>query len=292
MSGRIFSRRTAFVAAWTRRCPRRELGAVGQGDRHQVVIRPVGIDQGDLEMIVLERDDHRTRVKPENLGEIRALNTPCFPRRGGLLREVGDEVSGPIDLDLGNQLLAQLRDPLDQIVPSLDGVERTGIHSPILVHHEIGIGRHGQRIVFGDLDVGLHGSEVLPRDQGLEDDVGRGDVLDQAATAVEEVHAGRGHDALVEVGAAAVVPEIIEADVERGDPEHLGPCELGFGHPHAGLRGRHDQRAGIAEPQRGREVDRKAKVGRLQRSGLELESLVQSGRRAWLAGQRQGTGTT
>ena len=126
------------------RCPRRELGAVGQGDRHQVIVRPVGIDQGDLEVIVLERDDHRTRVKPENLGEIRALDAPCFPRRGGLLLEVGDEVPGPIDLDLGDQLLAQLRDSLDQIVPSLDGVERAGIHSPKLVHLEIDIGCHGQ----------------------------------------------------------------------------------------------------------------------------------------------------
>ena len=94
----------------------------------------------------------------------------------------------------------------------------------------------------------MRGSEVLPRDQGLEEDIGRGDVLDQAAATVEKVHAGRGHDALVEVGAAAVVPEIIEADVERGDPENLGPCELGFGHPHAGLRGGHDQRPGIAKP--------------------------------------------
>ncbi len=124
------------------RCPRGELGAVGQGDRHQVVVRPVGIDQGDLEVIVLERDDHRTRVEPEDLGEIRTLDAPCFPRRGGLLLEVGDEVPGPIDLDLGDQLLAQLRDPLDQIVPSLDGVERAGIHSPILVHLEIDIGGH------------------------------------------------------------------------------------------------------------------------------------------------------
>ena len=176
------------------------------------------------------------------------LNTPCFARRRGLLLEVGDEVPGPIDLDLGNQLLAQLRDPLDQIVPSLDGVERTGIHSPELVHLEIGIGCHGQRVVLGGLDVGLHGVEVLPRDQGLEEDICRGDVLDQAAAAVEKVHAGRGHDALVEVRAAAIVPEIIEADVEGRDPENLGPRELGFGHPHAGLRGRHDQRPGIAEP--------------------------------------------
>ena len=36
-----------------------ELGAVGQGDHMQVGERSGGVDQGDLEVIVLERDDHR-----------------------------------------------------------------------------------------------------------------------------------------------------------------------------------------------------------------------------------------
>ena len=125
---------------------------------------------------MLERDDHRARVKPEDLREVGAVHAPRLARGGGLLLEVGDEVPGPIDLDPGDQLLAQLRDPLDQVVPPLDGVEGAGIHSPILVHLEIGIGGHGQRVVLGGLDVGLPGIEDLPRDQGLEDDIGRGDV--------------------------------------------------------------------------------------------------------------------
>ena len=99
----------------------------------------------------------------------------------------------------------------------------------------------------------------------------RATISDQAAAAVEEVDARRGHDALVEVRAAAVVPDVVEADVERGNPEDLGPRELGLGDPDAGLRGGDDQRPGVGEPQRGGEVDREAKVGRLQRRGLQLQ---------------------
>ena len=54
------------------------------------------------------------------------------------------------------------------------------------------------------------------------------------STAVEEIHARGGHDALVEVRAAAVMAKIVEAYVERGDPEELGPCEFRLGHPDAG----------------------------------------------------------
>ena len=50
-----------------------------------------------------------------------------------------------------------------------------------------------------------------------------GIVPPHAGTAVEEVHARRGHDALVEVRAAAIMAKIVEAHVERGDPENLGP---------------------------------------------------------------------
>ena len=101
----------------------------------------------------------------------------CFARRGGLLLEVGDHVPGPVDLDRGDQLPAQLRDPLDQVVAPLDGVEGAGIHSPILVHLEVGIGCHEQGVVLGGLDVRVPGIQDLPRDQGLEDGIGRGDVL-------------------------------------------------------------------------------------------------------------------
>ena len=43
----------------------------------------------------------------------------------------------------------------------------------------------------------------------------------QAGTAVEEVHARRGHDALVEVRAAAVVADVVGADVEVGTQRTL-----------------------------------------------------------------------
>ena len=74
----------------------------------------------------------------------------------------------------------------------------------------------------------------------------------QAGTGVEEVRADRGQDALVEVGAAAVVADVVEADVERRDPEDLGLGQVGLGDPDAGLRRGHDQRPGVGEPQRRR----------------------------------------
>ena len=156
---------------------RGELGAVGQADRDQVVERPGGVDQGDLEVIVLQRDDHRAGVEPQDLGEVGAVDAPRFARGGGLLLEVGDHVPGPIDLDPGDQVPAQLRDPLDQVVPPLDAVEGAGVHSPILVHLEVGVGGHEQGVVLRGLDVPLPGIQDLPRDQGLEDGIGQGDVL-------------------------------------------------------------------------------------------------------------------
>ena len=104
----------------------------------------------------------------------------------------------------------------------------------------------------------LPGVQDLPGRQGLVDGVGRGDDPPQAAAAVEVVGARRGHDALVEVGAAAVVAKVVEGDVEVGDPEDLGLGQLGLGDPDPGLRRGHDQGPGVGEPQGGREVDREA----------------------------------
>ena len=110
---------------------------------------------------------------------------------------------------VGTRSLLRLVDPLDQVVSALDGVEGAGVHSPILVHLEVGIGRHQQGVVLRGLNVALPGIEDLPRGQGLEDRVGQVDVLDGRETAVEKVQARRGHDALVEVRAAAVVPDVV-----------------------------------------------------------------------------------
>ena len=92
-------------------------------------------------------------------------------------------------------------------VAPLDAVERAGVDPPLLVHPEVGVGGPQQGVVLGRLDVPVAGVEDLPGHQGLEDRIGRGDEPPQAGTAVEEVDAGRRHDALVEVGAAAVVPD-------------------------------------------------------------------------------------
>ena len=82
---------------------------------------------------MLQRHDHRAGVEPEHLGEVGAGDAPLLPREDSLLLEVGEEVPGPVDLDLGDELLAQLRDPLDQVMAPLDAVEGAGIHAPALV---------------------------------------------------------------------------------------------------------------------------------------------------------------
>ena len=70
---------------------RGEFGAVVQSDPHQVVELEGGIDQGDLEVIVLLRLDHR-EGPDEELASGRPVHTPLFPRRRGLLLKVGQKV--------------------------------------------------------------------------------------------------------------------------------------------------------------------------------------------------------
>ena len=60
--------------------------------------------------------------------------------------------------------------------------------------------------------------------------------------------------------------------MSRGDPEDLGPGELGLGDPDAGLRGGDDQRPGVGEPQGRGQVDREPEVGRLQRRRLQRQA--------------------
>ena len=156
MSGRTFSRRTACDRLH-QRLVRRELGAVGQADRNQVVERPGGVDQGDLEVIVLERHDHRAGSSRRTwvrsalwTRHVSRADVACCSRSATkfLARSTST---------LGTSSLLKLRDPLDQVVAALDGVKSAGIHSPILMHLEIGIGRHEQRVVLGGLDVPVAG---------------------------------------------------------------------------------------------------------------------------------------
>ena len=95
----------------------------------QVGERPGGVDQGDLKVIVLERDDHRERVQPQDPREAGARDPPRLTRGGGLLLEVGEQVPGPLDFDDRDQLVAQAGDPLDQVASPLDAVEGSGIHA-------------------------------------------------------------------------------------------------------------------------------------------------------------------
>ena len=190
-AGRHFSRRTRATAACTRAALRGHLGAVGQGDRDQVIEQPAGLDQRDLQVVVLQRDDHRARVEPEGLRQVGAGDAPLLPREDGALLEVGDHVPCPIDLDARDQVAAQLRDALDQVVTPLDGVQGAGVHPAVLVHAEVGVGGRHQDVVLGGLDVEVAAVEDLSGGQGLEDDVGQVDHLPQAGAAVEEVGAVR-----------------------------------------------------------------------------------------------------
>ena len=67
---------------------------------------------------------------------------------------------------VGTSSRLRLRDPLDQVVPPLDAVEGAGVHSPILVHLEIGIGRHEQGVVLRGLDVRMTGIQTCRAARG------------------------------------------------------------------------------------------------------------------------------
>src|SRR5262249_44719187 len=133
----------------------------------------------------------------------------------------------------------------DEVIPEPDAVKVARILAPVLMNAEIGVGRLVNGVVLGALDVPLPGCEDLPRRQGFKDGVGHVDVLDQAAAAVEEADAGSGEESAVEVGAAAIVADVIEAERQCRDPEYSGAGELSLGDPNSGLRGRHDQRSGV-----------------------------------------------
>ena len=125
-----------------------------------------------------------------------ALDPPLLPRRDGLLLEVGEHVPGPVDLERpgpGRGSGVAIRST--RSCAPLDPVERAGIHPPVLVHHEVGVGGLEQGVVLRRLDVPVPGVQDLPGHQGLVDGIGRGDdpqgVSPQAGTGVEEVRARR-----------------------------------------------------------------------------------------------------
>ena len=121
-----------------------QLGAIGDRQPVKVGKRHRRVDQGNLQMIMLERNHDGPWVKPEHLREIGAVDSPLFARPCRLLLEIGDHVPGPIDLVPRHELPAQIGDSLDQVMPALDGVKRAGVHASILMDLEIGVGGHEQ----------------------------------------------------------------------------------------------------------------------------------------------------
>ena len=145
-------------------------------------------------------------------------------------------VAGPVDLERGNQVAAQGGDPFDEHSSPLDTVERAGVHAAVLVHKKVSVRGLKQGVVFGRLDVKIPGSQHLASAHRLEDRLGDGNDAVEGTAGVEEIGADRGQDPLVEVGAAAIVAEIVGAKVDAGDPENLRSREVGLGGPDARLR--------------------------------------------------------
>ena len=119
-SGRSSPGGSATAAALT--SARREAisGRLVRGDRHQVIERAAGVDQGDLEVVVLERLDHRAGVEPEHPGELwrSAPATAVAPRRPAASRSAS--MFRARSTSNCDQVAAQGGDPFDQVVPLLD----------------------------------------------------------------------------------------------------------------------------------------------------------------------------
>ena len=145
-----------------------------------------GIDQGDLQVVLLERIDDRAGIEPEYLRQVgaRGRATAGVPRR----RAVRDRraCSGPGRPRPRDQVAAQGGDPFEQVPPPLDAVERAGVRATVLMHQEVRVGGLQQGVVLRRLDVEVAGIEDLPRHQRLEDGLGGGDDPVQGRPAVEE----------------------------------------------------------------------------------------------------------
>ncbi len=280
------------------RLPRRQLRPVRQGNRHQLLKRPAGIDQRDLGMVMLQRLHHRPGIEPQHLRQVRARNPPLLPGRDRPLLQVRQHVPRPLHLDLGHQVSAHAGDPVHQVPPALHGIKRPGVHPSILMDREIGVRRFEQDVILRPLHLPVRRVQRLPGQQRLIDRIRRVDraprVSPEAGTGVEKVGAGGGHDALVEVGTAAVVPDVVEPHIERRQPQHLRLGQLRLGHPHPRLSRRHHQRTGVRQPERRRQVNGEPKITRSQRRRLERQpgrQRIGANRRTRRRGRRgQGPG--
>ena len=191
-------------------------------------------------MVVLQRLDHRSGVEPEDLRQVGAGDPPILPSQDGPLLQVGEEVPGPVDLVLGHELAAEVGDPDHQVPALLDVEQRPRINAAIPMDAEVGVGHLHEGVVLGRLDVPVCRVQHLAGDQRFVDDVGQVDGEVRAAARIQEVHAGGGHDPLVEVGAAPVVPDVVGPERGHGNPENLGAGQLRLGDPDTGLRCGHN----------------------------------------------------
>ena len=82
------------------------------------------VDECDLELVWLERYNDCAGVEAQGLGEVSATDAPQLACGDGSLLDVGDHISGPIDLVGGNELAAQFCNSLHQVMTTFDGVER------------------------------------------------------------------------------------------------------------------------------------------------------------------------
>ena len=130
--GLAFSRRIAATAAWTRALSRGQLGAVGQGDDHEVVQRawPGSISvtwawSCSSGSTTARGSSRRTWVR------LALCDPPLLAgRRTARCSRSARRFRGAVDLDPRDQVLAQSPDPVDQVLAPLDGVERAGVGAP------------------------------------------------------------------------------------------------------------------------------------------------------------------
>ncbi len=124
------------------RLPRSELWAVGNGNGHEVVERELGIDQGDLKVVVLDGHHDGSRVEPKDLREIGAADAPGFSSRCRALFELGDQVLGSVDFNGGNEVATERGDSIDKVSAAFHRVNGACVDSAVLVDPEVGVGGH------------------------------------------------------------------------------------------------------------------------------------------------------
>ncbi|MFO0843599.1 MAG: hypothetical protein U0797_14560 [Gemmataceae bacterium] len=73
----------------------------------QLVERAARVDQSELEVVVLQRLDHRPRVQPQHSRQLRAGDAPLLAGGNGRLLEGGQQVPRPVHLDGGDQVPTQ-----------------------------------------------------------------------------------------------------------------------------------------------------------------------------------------